>query len=92
MKKRKRDKIKKKKESINVDIMDINWVVDHVTDVNQRIDVLEKLGYRIGKDPFKNKRINLKKSIVTGKRGELRIQVTGRIIHTNFYYCVILPN
>lgn len=74
----------------NVDFMDINWVIDHVKDLSARIDVLKKLGYKIGYNVYKNENDTFIKSITVGKKNELRIQVSRKLKGYPLVYCVIL--
>lgn len=73
-----------------VDFMDINWVIDHVSTIRQRIDVLKKLGYQIGYNVFLNDERNKIKSVTVGKQGELRIQVSEKIEGLPLVFCVII--
>ena len=84
--------MKGKGKNYSVDFMDINWVIDHVKDVKPRIDILKELGYRIGYNLYVNKNKNALKSMIIGKRGELRIQVSEKIHDLPFAYCVILED
>ena len=63
------------KKDYSRDFNDIEYFIDHVEDVNARVDVLQKLGYKIGVDVVTAKTDIIKKVIV-GRKGELRIQVT----------------
>ena len=83
-----------KGKNYSTDFMDINWVIDHVKDIKPRIDILKELGYRIGYNLYvnKNKNKNDLKSMIIGKRGELRIQVSEKIPGLPFAYCVILED
>lgn len=84
--------MKGKGKNYSADFMDINWVIDHVKDIKPRIDILKELGYRIGYNLYVNKNKNALKSIIIGKRGELRIQVSEKIPGLPFAYCVMLED
>ena len=79
-----------KGKNYSADFMDINWVIDHVKDIKPRIDILKELGYRVGYNLYVNKDKSALKSMIIGKRGELRIQVSEKISGLPFAYCVIL--
>jgi len=63
------------KKDFSRDFNDIEYFIDHVQDVNARVDVLQKMGYRIGIDVVTEK-TNIVKKVIVGKKGELRVQVT----------------
>ena len=65
------------KKDFTRDFRDIQYFIDHVYNLDARVDVLEKLGYKIGlvvvtKDSVVGR-------IIKGKKGELRIQITPAI-------------
>lgn len=84
--------MKGKGKNYSVDFMDINWVIDHVKDIKPRIDILKELGYRVGYNLYVNKNKNALKSMIIGKRGELRIQVSEKIPGLPLVYCVMLED
>lgn len=65
---------KSKTKDYTLDIRDIGYFVDHVKDVKLRIDIIRRLGYKIG--------VNVvtkgckEKDIIRGKRNEIRMQIT----------------
>ena len=71
------------------DFNDIEYFIDHVCDVDARIDVLQKLGYKIGVDVV-TKNTDKVKKVIVGKRGELRIQVAPAKKGIPLAKCVIL--
>ena len=71
------------------DFNDIEYFIDHVYDIDARIDVLQKLGYKIGVDVVTKDTDRVKKVIV-GKRGELRIQIAPATNGVPLAKCVIL--
>lgn len=84
--------MKGKGKNYSVDFMDINWVIDHVQDIKPRIDILKELGYRVGYNLYVNKNKSVLKSMIIGKRGELRIQVSEKIPGLPLVYCVMLES
>ena len=62
------------KKDFTRDFRDIQYFIDHVDCIDARVDVIEKLGYKIGLD------VVTKESIVgritKGKKGEFRVQIT----------------
>lgn len=79
-------------KTYETDFMDINWVINHVKNLPQRIDVFKKLGYKIGYNVFTSKNNNFIKSVIIGKKGELRIQVSEKLDGLPLTYCVILDS
>ena len=71
------------------DFNDIEYFIDHVNDIDARIDVLQKLGYKIGVD-IVTKETDKVKKVIVGKRGELRIQVAPAPKGLPIAKCVIL--
>ena len=71
------------------DFKDIEYFIDHVNDIDARVDVLSSLGYRIGVDVVTNETDKVKKVIV-GKQGELRIQIALAEKGIPLAKCVIL--
>ena len=72
------------------DFNDIEYFIDHVSDLNARVDVLKKMGYKIGVDIVKDKTIDVVKKIIVGKKGELRVQITPQLKGVPLAKCVIL--
>ena len=77
------------KKDYTRDFNDIEYFIDHVENIDARIDVLEKLGYKIGVDVVSKDNDKVKKVIV-GKRGELRIQIAPAPKGLPLAKCVIL--
>lgn len=77
------------KKDYTRDFNDIEYFIDHVKNIDARIDVLEKLGYKIGVDVVSKENDKVKKVIV-GKRGELRIQIAPAPKGLPLAKCVIL--
>lgn len=71
------------------DFNDIEYFIDHVNDIKARIDVIEKLGYKIGVD-IVTKDTDRVKRVIVGKRGELRIQIAPAPKGLPLAKCVIL--
>ena len=71
------------------DFKDIEYFIDHVTNIDARLDVLKKLGYKIGLD-IVNEKTDVVKRVLVGKKGELRIQVTPKDKRLPIAKCVIL--
>lgn len=77
------------KKDYTRDFNDIEYFIDHVDDLNARVDVLEKMGYKIGFDVV-NKDTDRVKKVIVGKRGELRVQITPALRGMPLAKCVIL--
>lgn len=77
------------KKNYERDFLDIEYFIDHVSDLDARVDVLQKMGYRIGVDVVTDKTDKVKK-IIVGKQGELRVQITPRYKGLPLAKCVIL--
>ena len=71
------------------DFNDIEYFIDHVHNIDARIDVIKKLGYKVGVDIVTEK-TNLVKKVIVGKRGELRIQIAPAPKGLPLAKCVIL--
>lgn len=56
-----------------IDIRDISYFIDHVTDIDLRISAIQQLGYSIGFNVAS--KYCTEKQIIKGKKGELRMQV-----------------
>lgn len=63
------------KKDYTRDFNDIEYFIDHVGDVDARVDVLQKMGYKIGVDVV-TEQTNILKKVIVGKKGELRVQIT----------------
>ena len=77
------------KKDYTRDFNDIEYFIDHVDNIDARIDVLMKLGYKIGVEIVTKESDKVKK-VVVGKRGELRIQITPALKGLPLAKCVIL--
>ena len=77
------------KKDYTRDFNDIEYFIDHVSNINARIDVLQKLGYKIGVDVV-TKETDIVKKVIVGKRGELRIQIAPAEKGLPLAKCVIL--
>ena len=56
-----------------IDIRDISYFIDHVTDIDLRISAIQQLGYSIGFNVASKD--CTEKQIIKGQKGELRMQV-----------------
>lgn len=71
------------------DFADISYMIDHISDIDARIDVLTKLGYRIGVSIIKPH--HTVKNIVVGKnKKEVRMQITPKIGNINIAKCAVI--
>jgi hypothetical protein len=77
------------KKDYTRDFNDIEYFIDHVSDIKARIDVIQKLGYKIGVDVV-TKETDIVKKVIVGKRGELRIQIAPAEKGLPLAKCVIL--
>ncbi len=77
------------KKNYERDFNDIEYFIDHVNNIDARIDVLKKLGYKIGVDVV-TKETDIVKKVIVGKRGELRIQIAPAEKGLPIAKCVIL--
>lgn len=77
-----------KKDLFERDFRDICYFIDHVTDVNLRVDLLRSLGYKVGVNIVTNN--SKEKEIVIGHRNEKRIQVAPVIKGFPLVTCIIL--
>jgi hypothetical protein len=77
------------KKDFTRDLKDIAYFIDHVDYINARVDVLEKMGYKIGVDVVNKETDKVGKAIV-GKKGELRVQITPAQKGLPLAKCVIL--
>lgn len=70
------------------DYIDISYMVDHISDINVRISVLEQLGYKIG-TIITNDYLG-SKSVFLDKRNCIRMQITTKFKNLNIAKCVIV--
>lgn len=77
------------KKDYTRDFNDIEYFIDHVHNIDARIDVIQKLGYKIGVDVV-TKETDVVKKVIVGKRGELRIQIAPAQKGLPLAKCVIL--
>ena len=77
------------KKDYTRDFNDIEYFIDHVHNIDARIDVLKKLGYKFGVD-IVTKETDVVKKVIVGKRGELRIQVAPALKGLPLAKCIIL--
>ena len=70
------------------DFIDICYMIDHISDIEVRISVLEQLGYKIGtlvvNDYLGSKRV------FVDKRKMIRMQITSKFKNINLAKCVII--
>jgi hypothetical protein len=78
-----------KKKDYTRDFNDIEYFIDHVHNIDARVDVIEKLGYKIGVD-IVTKETDKVKKVIIGKRGEMRIQIAPAQKGLPLAKCVIL--
>lgn len=71
------------------DFRDICYMVDHVHEIPPRLDVLEKLGYKIGVMVVKDD-TNFKKIVLSKNKKDFRIQVTPKFTSINCAKCVVI--
>ena len=77
------------KKDFTCDLKDIAYFIDHVDYINARVDVLEKMGYKIGVDVV-NKETDKVGKVIVGKKGELRVQIAPAQKGLPLAKCVIL--
>ena len=77
------------KKDFTRDLKDIAYFIDHVDYINARVDVLEKMGYKIGVDVV-NKETDKVGKVIVGKKGELRVQIAPAQRGLPLAKCVIL--
>ena len=77
------------KKDYTRDFNDIEYFIDHVQNVDARVDVLQKMGYKIGVDVV-TESTNILKKVIVGKKGELRVQITLAPKGLPLAKCVIL--
>lgn len=67
---------KKKKDNFQRDYRDICYFIDHVKDLEYRVDLIRSLGYKIGVNVAKNSNVDKEKQVTIGKQKEYRVQIT----------------
>ena len=77
-----------KKELYERDYRDICYFVDHVKNINLRVDILKKMGYRLGVDVASKE--GYEKRVVIGKRKEKRIQISPKEKGSPFVFSIIV--
>jgi hypothetical protein len=77
------------KKNFDRDFRDIGYFIDHVHDDDARVDVLEKMGYKIGVDVVTKETDKLGRVIV-GKKKEFRIQISQSKKGLPLVKCIIL--
>ena len=77
------------KKDFTRDLKDIAYFIDHVDYISARVDVLEKMGYKIGVDVV-NKETDKVGKVIVGKKGELRVQIAPAQKGLPLAKCVIL--
>ena len=70
------------------DYIDISYMVDHISNIDVRISVLEQLGYKIG-TIIVNDYLGLK-NVYVDKRKWIRMQITTKFKNLNLAKCVII--
>ena len=77
-----------KKDKFQRDYRDICYFVDHVKDIDLRIDLIKSLGYNIGVNIVNES--SVEKSVTIGKRNELRIQIAPVLPRSQIVQCAIV--
>lgn len=80
--------MKSKNERFKRDYRDICYFVDHVKDINLRIDIIKSLGYKIGVNIVTDS--STEKSLTIGKRKEYRIQIAPVQKNSPLVQCAIV--
>ena len=70
------------------DYIDISYMVDHISNIDVRISVLEQLGYKIG-TIIVNDYLGLK-NVYVDKRKCIWMQITTKFKNLNLAKCVII--
>ena len=78
-----------KKEKFQRDYRDICYFVDHVRNIDFRINLIRSLGYKIGVNIVTSKD-DKEKSITIGKRKEYRIQIAPVLPRSQIVQCAIV--
>ena len=71
------------------DFKDIEYFIDHVDNIDARIDTIRLLGYKIGVDVV-TKETDVVKKVIVGKKGELRVQIAPAMKGINLAKCAII--
>ena len=79
----------KKNEKFKRYYRDICYFIDHVKDIDFRVDLIKSLGYKIGVNIVKGND-DKEKSITIGKRKEYRIQITPTTKTSPLVQCAIV--
>ena len=66
---------KKKNNNFQRDYRDICYFINHVKNIDYRIDLIKSLGYKIGFNIVKDKKNDKEKTVTIGKRKEYRVQI-----------------
>lgn len=80
---------KKKNENFNRDYRDICYFIDHVKDIDFRVDLIKSLGYKIGFNIVKGNG-DEEKAITIGKKKEYRIQIAPVSKKSPLVRCAVL--
>jgi len=78
----------KNKKDFSLDIRDIGYFVDHVKDIDLRVDAIRQLGYKIGFNVWTEG--CQEKSITIGKKNEIRMQITPKTSSSPLVKCAII--
>lgn len=79
----------KKKIDFKRDYRDICYFIDHVRDIDFRVDLIKSLGYKIGVNIVKDNK-DKEKSVTIGKRKEYRIQIAPATKKSPLVKCAII--
>jgi hypothetical protein len=79
----------KKNNNFKRDYRDICYFIDHVKDIDFRVDLIKSLGYKIGVNIVKGDD-DKEKSITIGKRKEYRIQIVPTSRKSPLVKCAIV--
>jgi hypothetical protein len=79
----------KKTNNFKRDYRDICYFIDHVKDIDFRVDLIKSLGYKIGVNIVKGND-DKEKSITIGKRKEYRIQIAPTSRKSPLVKCAIV--
>ena len=77
-----------KNDTVKRDIRDIEYFIDHVSDLKIRESAIIALGYTIGYNVVN--RDSPIKSVIKGKRGEYRVQLENQINGYPLVKCAII--
>jgi len=79
---------RKKNIDRSIDIRDICYFIDHVSDIDFRISLIKELGYGIGVNVATE--TSEIKNVTIGKKNETRVQITPRTKHSRLVKCAII--